>query len=80
MLLIHKCWEILTIFCIFYLTFINFGIYLQHNDQTTNLFAHDCIHACTVSDVCLIHHYLPLLFPEDHECIQGLFNIRAILI
>lgn len=46
----------------------------------THLFADNCIYASAIPNFCLIHHNRPLLFPEEHESVEWLLYIWAVLI
>lgn len=48
--------------------------------RLTHFFADNCIYACAIPNFCLIHHNWPLLFPEEHESIEWLLHIWAVLI
>lgn len=47
---------------------------------STHLLANNSVNSSTVPDLLLRHHNWPLLFSEDHESIQWLFDIRMVFI
>lgn len=48
--------------------------------NSTYLLAYNSVNCSTVPDLLLGHHNWPLLFSEDHESIQGFFDIRMVFI
>lgn len=49
---------------------------LSHTLFSLYLLAHDCIDSGAVPDLLLGHHDGPLLFPEYHEGVEWLLDVR----